>query len=324
MAEDFFTGFILQCKGWTSVYCNPSRAQFLGSGSANLNDLMIQGMRWSSGLIEVGFSKFCPLIYGPPRMSFLESMCYGELSFFPFYFLPLWCFATIPQLCLLNGIPLYPKVRTHTHFLHDLLLHLIVNKRFPSYIYSSHVSLQVSSSYFVIFLFIFLSSLAKLLQEILFTGGSFLSWVNEQRIWMMKSVTFHLYGTLDGIMKRIGIKEASFVPSNKVEDDEQLKLYEMGKFGFQIPNVFLVPMVALIILNMASFVGGLVRVVFLGDWDNMFVQVFISFYILVINFPIIEGMIIRKDKGRVQPSVTLLSAMFSTIFLFVGSFILHC
>ncbi|KAK7820589.1 cellulose synthase-like protein g2 [Quercus suber] len=163
VAEDFFTGFILHCKGWTSVYCNPSRAQFLGSGSANLNDLMIQGMRWSSGLIEV----------------------------------------------------------------------------------------------------------AKLLQEILFTGGSFLSWVNEQRIWMMKSVTFHLYGTLDGIMKLIGIKEASFVPSNKVEDDEQLKLYEMGKFGFQIPNMFLVPMVALIILNMASFVGGLVRVVFLGDWDNI-------------------------------------------------------
>ncbi|KAM4127285.1 hypothetical protein ACJW30_02G078300 [Castanea mollissima] len=291
VAEDLFTGFILHCKGWTSVYCNPSRAQFLGSGSANLNDLMIQGIRWSSGLIEVGFSKFCPLIYGPPRMSFLESMCYGELSFFPFYFLPLWCFATIPQLCLLNGIPLYPKV---------------------------------SSSYFVIFLFIYLSSLAKLLQEILFTGGSFLSWVNEQRIWMMKSVTFHLYGTLGGIMKRIGIKEASFVPSNKVEDDEQVKLYEMGKFGFQIPNMFLVPMVALIILNVASFVGGLVRVVFLGDWDNLFVQVFISFYILIINFPIIEGMIIRKDKGRIQPSVTLLSAMFSTIFLLVGSVILHC
>uniref|UniRef100_A0A2N9GDS4 Glycosyltransferase 2-like domain-containing protein n=1 Tax=Fagus sylvatica TaxID=28930 RepID=A0A2N9GDS4_FAGSY len=115
VAEDFLTGFILQCKGWISIYCDPLRPQFLGSGTTKLNDLMIQGMRWSSGLVEVGFSKFCPLIYGPPRMSLLESMCYAELTFFPFYFLPLWCFATIPQLCLLNGIPLYPKVRTHTY-----------------------------------------------------------------------------------------------------------------------------------------------------------------------------------------------------------------
>ena len=113
VVEDYFTGFTLHCKGWTSVYCDPSRPQFLGSGTTNLNDCLIQGMRWSSGLAEVGFSKFCPLIYGPPRMSIFVSMCYGYYAFSPLlYFLPLWCFATIPQLCLLNDIPLYPKVRT--------------------------------------------------------------------------------------------------------------------------------------------------------------------------------------------------------------------
>lgn len=62
-------------------------------------------------MVEVGLSRFCPLVYGTLRMSFLESLCYAEISLFPlFYCLPLWCFATIPQLCLLNGIPLYPKV----------------------------------------------------------------------------------------------------------------------------------------------------------------------------------------------------------------------
>ncbi|XP_023913307.1 cellulose synthase-like protein G2 [Quercus suber] len=292
VVEDYFTGFTLHCKGWTSVYCDPLRPQFLGSGTTNLNDCLIQGMRWSSGLAEVGFSKFCPLIYGPPRMSIFVSMCYGYYAFLPLlYFLPLWCFATIPQLCLLNDVPLYPKV---------------------------------SNSYFVIFLFIFLSSISKHLQEVLSTGGSFQTWRNEQRIWMMKSITSHLYGSLDAIMKRIGMREASFLPTNKVEDAEQVKLYKIGKFDFQTSNMFLVPMISLIILNVVSFIGGLVRVIFVGNWDRMLVQVFISFYILVMNFPIIEAMIIRKDKGRVRPSVTILSAMFSTIFLLLGCIILCC
>ncbi|KAF5466008.1 hypothetical protein F2P56_015967 [Juglans regia] len=289
VVEDYFTGFRLHCDGWTSVYCDTSRPQFLGSGTTNLNDVLIQGTRWSSGLIDVGFSKFCPLIYGPTRISILGSMCYGELAFFPLYCLPLWCFATIPQLCLLNGIPLYPKV---------------------------------SSSFVVIFVFIFVSSLSKHLYEVLLTGGSFQTMKNEQRIWMIKSVTCYLYGSLDAIMKKMGMREASFFPTNKVVDDEQVKLYQMGKFNFAASNIFLVPMVAIIILNMVAFVGGLLRVMFVGDWDKILVQVFISGYILIMNFPLIEGMMIRTDKGRIQPSVTLLSAIVSIIFSFLGSIII--
>ncbi|KAB1219131.1 Cellulose synthase-like protein E6 [Morella rubra] len=280
----------LHCKGWSSVNFDPPRPQFLGSGTTNLNDVLVQGMRWSSGLIEFGFSKFCPLIYGPPRVSLLQSMCYAEVALFPLYFLPLWCFATIPQLCLLNGVPLYP---------------------------------EVSSSFFVIYVFIFLSALSKHLLEVLSTGVSFQTWMNGQRLWMIKSIICHLYGSLDVIMKKFGMREASFLPTNKVADDEQVKLYQMGKFDFQTSNKFLVPMVSLIILNMAAFFGGLIRIFFLGDWDKMFVQAFMSFYILVMSFPIIEGMTIRKDKaGRIRPSVTGSSIMFSTIFLVLGSIVL--
>lgn len=110
VAEDYLTGFTLQCKGWTSVFHTTSRPQFLGTATTNLNDLLTQGTRWSSGLMDVGLSKFCPFIYGPYKMSFLGKMCYAELSFFPLYCLPLWCFATVPQLCLLNGTSIYPEV----------------------------------------------------------------------------------------------------------------------------------------------------------------------------------------------------------------------
>ncbi|KAL6292186.1 hypothetical protein ACE6H2_000328 [Prunus campanulata] len=290
VVEDYFTGFRLHCKGWISVYCNPPRPQFLGSGTTNLDDFLVQGTRWSSGLVDVAISKFCPLIYGPLKTyTFVQSMCYAELALFPiFYFLPLWCFATIPQLCLLNGIPLYP---------------------------------EVSNSYFIVFSFVFLSSISKHLYEVLSTGFTFRHWINEQRIWMMKSVTSHLYGSVDAFMKKIGMREASFFPTNKVDDVDQLKRYNMGVFDFQTSILFLAPMATLVILNMASFAIGISRVIFLGELDKFFIQVFIPFYVILMNYPIVEGMLIRKDRGRIPPSITLLSIVVSLIFYSLGSII---
>ncbi|CAK7327209.1 unnamed protein product [Dovyalis caffra] len=285
VAEDFFTGFILHCKGWISVYLNPSRPQFLGTSITSLSDLLIQGTRWSSGLVEVGISRFSPLIYGTLRMSFLESLCYAEISLFPLlYCLPLWCFATIPQLCLLNGISLYPKV---------------------------------SSSFFIVFSFIFLSAISKHLYEVLKSAGSINTLVYEQRLWMMKSVSTHTYGSLDAVMKRIGVREASFLPTNKAADEEKLKLYQMGKFDFKTSPMLLVPMVTVIILNMTSIVVGVIRIIVAGKWDSMVVQVLLSSYILVMNSAIIEGMTTRKDNACIPLSVIVPSTVtMETLFAY--------
>ncbi|KAA8527737.1 hypothetical protein F0562_035394 [Nyssa sinensis] len=289
LVEDYLTGFTLKCKGWTAVFCNPSRPQFLGSPATNLNDILVQSTRWNLGLLDVAFSKFCPLIYGPLRnMSLLGSMCYAGLGFMPLYCLPVWGLATIPQLCLLNGIPLYP---------------------------------EVSNSFFIVVVFIFLSALLKHLQEILLTGGSMQSLWYEQRIWMIKSVTCHLYGTLDAVMQKIGMKEGSFTITNKVDDDEQVQQYQMGKYDFRTSTMFLVPLVTLVILNVFSLVVGVSRVIISGSFNEMFVQVFLSFYVVAMSYPVMEGMILRKDKGRIPPSVTLLSAGFTLIFLSLGSIV---
>lgn len=153
------------------------------------------------------------------------------------------------------------------------------------------------------------------------TGASLQEWINEQRIWMMKAITSHLYGSLDAFMKKIGMREASFFPTNKADDIERLKRYNMGVFDFQTSALFLAPLASLVILNMASFCVGIVRVIFLGELEKMFIQVFISFYVVVMNYPIIEGMLIRKDSGRIPTSITLLSALSSIIFYILGSII---
>ncbi|EEF33090.1 cellulose synthase, putative [Ricinus communis] len=269
VVEDYFTGLTMHCKSWKSVYLNPPRAQFLGSAATNLDDALTQCTRWMTGLVGVGISKFCPLLYGPPRMSFLQSMCYAELALFSlFQSFSLWCLATIPQLCLLSGVPLYP---------------------------------EVSNPCFFIFIFVFTSAIAIHLFEVLYTGASFRTMINEQRIWTIRAVTCFTYGSLDAIMKTLGLREASFLPTNKVEDDDQIKLYEMGKFDFQASTRLLAPLATLASLNMASFFVGIIRMIFAGDLDKYLLQVLLSFYILAINYPIIEGMIIRKDKGRIPP-----------------------
>ncbi|KAM1067039.1 hypothetical protein ACFX19_022632 [Malus domestica] len=125
--------------------------------------------------------------------------------------------------------------------------------------------LTVSNTYFIVFSFIFLSSHSKHLYEVLATGSTFRHWVNEQRIWMMKLVTSHLYGSVDAFMKKLGMRAAGFFPTNKVDDVEQLKHYNMGVFDFQTSLLFLAPMVALVILNMASFAVGIARGIFVGE-----------------------------------------------------------
>ncbi|KAL6513566.1 hypothetical protein OROGR_021052 [Orobanche gracilis] len=281
VVEDFLTGFFLHCNGWTSVFCEPSNPQFLGTATTNLNDVLIQGSRWYSGLFENGINKFCPLIYGPSRMPLLQSLCFAELTYFPLYCLPLWCFAIIPQLCLLNGIPLYPKV---------------------------------SDPFFGIFLLIFLSALLKHLQEVFLTGGTMHKWTNEQRIWMMKSITCHLYGCLDALLKTVGIREASFLPTNKVEDDEKSVLYQMDKYDFQASNIFIVPMLAILTINISCFIGGVFRVSLVDDWEKMFIQLFLAAFIITVNYPIIEGLVVRKDKGCISKLVAT-RVIFATMIL---------
>ncbi|KAJ7954754.1 Cellulose synthase [Quillaja saponaria] len=270
VVEDFLTGFFLHCKGWTSVFCEPPRPHFLGSATINLNDSLIQGTRWSSGLFEVGLSKFCPLIYGPLRMSLLQSMCFAQLSYYPLYCLPLWCFAIIPQLCLVDGIPLYPKV---------------------------------SDPFFLVFVFLFVSALSQHLYEVLFLAGKSLqTWISEQRIWMIKSITCHLYGCLDAFMKKFGIRESSFLPTNKVEDDDQTVLYQMGKFDFRTSNMFLLPMLALLSINISSFLGGVYRMVAVGEWEELFIQAFLSAYIVIMNYS-------AGDKERQGQDFTISSSI---------------
>ncbi|XP_047955018.1 cellulose synthase-like protein G1 [Salvia hispanica] len=280
VVEDYFTGLNLHCEGWISVYLNPSRPCFLGSSPMSLGDTLVQNTRWYLGLSQVALSKYSPLVYGALRMSLLQSMVYAELAYYPIYFLPVYILALVPQLFLLAGIPLYP---------------------------------EVSSPFFAVFAFVFISSQLKHAQEVMASGDSLTTWANEQRVWVIKSLTSYFFGSFNAILEKIGLTKASFVPTSKVMEDQVAKLYQMGKYDFRAPSIFMVILCTIYMVNLASFVVGFGRVLHNGRMNEMVMQAFVPLFGVVMHYPLMEGMVLRKDVGRVSPLVSILSTVISSL-----------
>lgn len=110
LVEDYYTGYRLQCEGWKSILCHPERAAFLGDAPITLIDTLNQSKRWAVGLLEVAISKYSPLTFGVRSMGLLMGLAYSHYGFWPILSIPLTIYAFIPQLALLNGISILPKV----------------------------------------------------------------------------------------------------------------------------------------------------------------------------------------------------------------------
>uniref|UniRef100_A0A7N0USY3 Uncharacterized protein n=1 Tax=Kalanchoe fedtschenkoi TaxID=63787 RepID=A0A7N0USY3_KALFE len=255
--ESTFTGYMLHCRGWTSVYLCPERPCFLGCATVDLKDAMEQLMKWSSNLLQMGVSTYSPFTYGFSRMSILQSMCYGYFTSIALLSIPLTIYATVPQLCFIKGTALFPKA---------------------------------SDPWFSLFATVYASALAQHLHEVLFTGGSITVWWYEQRIWIVKSITACLFGFIDCLKKFMGLnRRGAFILTNKAVHREQLRKYEKGKFNFQGASTFMIPLVTLPILNLVCFAGGLYRMITDNNLDEMFGQLFLSSLILVMTYQLFEG-----------------------------------
>uniref|UniRef100_A0A2P2K894 Uncharacterized protein MANES_02G007400 n=1 Tax=Rhizophora mucronata TaxID=61149 RepID=A0A2P2K894_RHIMU len=115
LVEDYYTGYLLHCQGWRSMFCNPDRAAFLGDAPMSLVDMLNQHRRWAIGLLEAGFSKYSPLIHGVRYMGPLTGLAYSQYAFWPMLSIPLTVYAFLPQLALINDICILPKVYLNIH-----------------------------------------------------------------------------------------------------------------------------------------------------------------------------------------------------------------
>ncbi|TMX01790.1 hypothetical protein EJD97_023531 [Solanum chilense] len=290
LVEDYYTGYRLQCEGWKSVFCNPKRPAFLGDKPISLYDVVSQMKRWDVGLLEVALSKYSPLTFGVQSMGLVMAHCYSHYAFSPILSIPLTLYAFIPQLTLLNGVTIFPKV---------------------------------SDPWFFLYVFMFLGSYGQDCLVFMSNEGTFKRWWSDQRMWMIRGLTSHLFGTIEYLTKYLGISTQGFNVTNKIVDNDQGKRYHQGIFEFGVVSPMFVILATTSIINLVAFLKSLAQI-FKSDQnlDGMFIQMFIAGFVVINCLPIYEAMVLRSDKGRMPTRVTIFSTFLACTLYIAFAFLL--
>ncbi|XP_042505150.1 cellulose synthase-like protein G3 [Macadamia integrifolia] len=288
LVEDYYTGYRLHCEGWKSVFCNPERAAFLGDAPINLSDVLGQIKRWSVGLLEVAFSKYSPVTFGIQSMGILMGLSYAHLAFWPIWSFPVAFYAFVPQLALINRVFIFP---------------------------------EVSDPWFYLYIFLFLGAYAQDLLEFLLARGTILMWWNNQRMWMIRGISSYLLGSIDFFLKSIGISAFGFNVTSKVIDDEQSKRYEQGIFEFGVASPLFVPLTTAAIINLISLLKGIADLFKDGNIGEVFVQLFLSSFVVINCWPIYEAIALRKDGGKMPTKTTVASTLLAWVLYSMASLI---
>ncbi|XP_042505149.1 cellulose synthase-like protein G2 [Macadamia integrifolia] len=289
LVEDYFTGYRLHCEGWKSVFCHPVRAAFLGDVPISLSEVLGQIKRWSVGLLEVAFSKYSPLTFGIRSMGLLAGLSYAHLAFWPIWSFPVTFYAFVPQLALINRVFMFP---------------------------------EVSNPWFYMYMFLFLGAYVQDLLDFLLAGGTIQMWWNNQRMWMIRGISSYLLGSTDFFLKSIGISAFGFNVTSKVIDDEQSKRYEQGIFEFGVESPLFVPLTTAAIINLISLLKGLAGFFIYGNIGEVFVQLFISSFVVINCWPIYEAIALRKDEGKMQAKTITTSALLAWVLYLTAALML--
>ncbi|KAK7322507.1 hypothetical protein VNO77_25889 [Canavalia gladiata] len=265
LLESTVTGYFLHCRGWRSTYLYPRRPCFLGCAPTDFNEVIVQLVKWSTELCLLGFSKYSPFIYGISRIPIIHNFTFCYFTMVAQYGLALLIYGIIPQICFLKGISVFPKV---------------------------------NEPWFVVFAIIYVSTQIQYLIEVLSSGGSLERWWDEQRIWWVRSLVGNLFALIEATKKWFGFNKMKLTLSNKAIDEEKLKKYKQGRFNFEGATLFMSPLIAVLLVNIVCFFGGLWRLFIVKDLEMMFGQLFLLSYIMALSYPILKGIITMKSKGE--------------------------
>ncbi|TYG43559.1 hypothetical protein ES288_D11G027300v1 [Gossypium darwinii] len=208
--------FRLKCEGWRSIFCNPEKAAFMGNAPLNLLDVPFQNKRYS------------PITFGVKAMGLFIGLGYSSYAYSSILSIPITTYSFVPQLALLNGLNIFPKV---------------------------------SEPWFLLYVLVFLGAYGQDFLEHCVGGGTIQRWWSDQRLWMIKGLSCFLFGLTEFLLKSIGIPTQGFNVTRKVVDDEQRKRYVQGLFEFGVSSAMFVPLTMAAIVNLFSFAYGLIHFV---------------------------------------------------------------
>ncbi|KAI4322518.1 hypothetical protein L6164_022204 [Bauhinia variegata] len=285
-AEDTLTGLKIHTKGWKSEMITPEPIAFTGSAPMDVPSSMSQQKRWTTGLLEIFFSKSSPIfatLFG--KLQFRQCLAYVWIMNWGLRSVPEICYAVLPAYCIITNSNFLPK----------------------------DIGLCVAATLFVIYNIYTLT-------EYYLTGMSIRAWWNNQRMTRIFAMNPWIFGFLRVMLKLLKLSETVFEVTRKEQPsygdgDCGQADSDAGRFTFDESHVF-VPGTTILLLQLIALV-----IKFLGlqpppqSGNEAGIGVlFCSIYLVVCYWPFLKGLF---GKGKYGIPISTVSKSAALAFLFV-------
>ncbi|CAJ1979070.1 unnamed protein product [Sphenostylis stenocarpa] len=280
ITEDKLLGLTIHEKGWRSELCTPNPIAFTGIAPGGGPTAMAQQKRWAIGLLEIFFSKHCPL-FGTMFHKLTLRQCLAYM-----WIINYWGLKSIFEVsyaCLLSHC-----IITNSNFL------------------PKDLGMCIAIAFFTVYKIYTIS-------EYLAAGLSFRAWWNNQRMSRIASMNAGFCAFICILLKMLRISDTIFditkkdVPlTDDVRDDK-----DAGRFTFDESLVFL-PGTTILLLQLSILFMKLLRLHPLSECGV--VEIFCSIYLVICYWPFFRGLF-EKGKYRIPFSLIYKSIILTCFFV---------
>ncbi|XP_019453796.1 PREDICTED: cellulose synthase-like protein H1 isoform X2 [Lupinus angustifolius] len=283
ITEDVQTGLTIHRKGWRSEMCTPNPTGFTGSAPIGLPTAMTQQKRWTTGMVEIFFSRHSPIIatlFG--NLPFRMFLAYMWIIDWGLRSLPETCYVSLLTYCIITNSNFLPKGS-------GLWIHVTI----------------------------FIIQMVCALSEYLATGLSIRAWWNNQRMSRIRATTAGFLGFLSALFKLLRISDTVFDITRKDENPFGNGIHDSdaGRFTFNESPVF-VPATTILLLQLIALSIKLLGLQPIKSGNNEcgIGEMLCSAYLIICYWPFLRGLFQRGKYGIPLPTICKSASL---AFLFV-------
>ncbi|RLN04248.1 CslF6 [Panicum miliaceum] len=266
VTEDVVTGYRMHIKGWRSRYCSIYPHAFIGTAPINLTERLYQVLRWSTGSLEIFFSRNNPL-FGSTFLHPLQRVAYINITTYPFTALFLIFYTTVPALSFVTG----------------------------------HFIVQRPTTMFYVYLAIVLGTLLILaVLEVKWAGVTVFEWFRNGQFWMTASCSAYLAAVCQVVVKVVFRRDISFKLTSKQPAGDEKKDPYADLYVVRWTWLMVMPII-IILVNIVGSAVAFAKVLD-GEWTHWLKVaggVFFNFWVLFHLYPFAKGILGRHGKTPV-------------------------